>query len=65
MLAEMLRVASPTAGLIASVSFASIARMRLLQEWATSAGAQLRVHVVGKGDPAHGHEVSKAEGRHV
>lgn len=70
MIKECLRVLEP-AGVLASVSFSSVARLNLLrniegmtmESWVGDGGDhkegdgfKLRVHLIGQGDPARGHE---------
>lgn len=57
MLRECARLLQPPHGLLASVSFASPARLKLLHAGCPPLGLQWRVHVLGDGDPARGHEV--------
>lgn len=60
MLRQCARILAPPYGVIASISFATRARLQLLGRLCPQLGLSWRVHVVGSGDPARGHEVKTA-----
>lgn len=56
-LEEFARLASKDCGLIISVAFPSVTRMKLLSEALPELGLQHHVHIMGSGDPIKGHDV--------